>query len=273
VSTSFELDTAVAALRPGTYRGIVSRRWWVERGPNGGYVAAMILRAMTDVVGDAARAPRSLTVHFTAAPEEGPVGIDVGLERAGRALSTLSARMTQGGRLVAVALAAFSRARPSLEYADGRPPEVAPPDVLEPVASDLIAAPAFLSQIEERWAFGPQPLSGTADGAHLGGWMRPREPQAVDAALLVALCDMWAPAVFAKTTGLVGAPTVDLTVHLRATLPLERPAPGDFLLGSFRTTTASEGFWEEDGELWSREGRLLAQSRQLALAIEPRRSP
>jgi acyl-CoA thioesterase len=35
----------------------------------------------------------------------------------------------------------------------------------------------------------------------------------------------------------------------------------------FRSQTARDGFVEEDGEIWTRDGVLLAQSRQLALLI------
>jgi hypothetical protein len=36
---------------------------------------------------------------------------------------------------------------------------------------------------------------------------------------------------------------------------------------AFRTRTAREGFLEEDGEIWSADGTLLAQSRQLAIFL------
>jgi acyl-CoA thioesterase len=57
---------------------------------------------------------------------------------------------------------------------------------------------------------------------------------------------------------------VDLTIHFRAELPLVRAAPEDWCLAVFRSRLAVGGFVEEDGEVWSRDGVLLAQSRQLA---------
>jgi acyl-CoA thioesterase len=65
----------------------------------------------------------------------------------------------------------------------------------------------------------------------------------------------------------VAAPTIDLTVHFRAPGAVAALAAEDHLLVRFRSTTAAGGFFEEDGELWSPDGTLLAQSRQLALLL------
>ena len=62
-----------------------------------------------------------------------------------------------------------------------------------------------------------------------------------------------------------GVPTIDLTIHFRAPVPLDGAAPDDWLLAVFHSHVARHGFVEEDGEIWSRSGRLLAQSRQLAI--------
>jgi acyl-CoA thioesterase len=42
---------------------------------------------------------------------------------------------------------------------------------------------------------------------------------------------------------------------------------GEWALTVYRTGLSHDGFNEEDGELWSRDGRLLVQSRQMALIV------
>ena len=66
----------------------------------------------------------------------------------------------------------------------------------------------------------------------------------------------------------VAAPTLDLAIHFRRPLPVPGMAPDDHVLGRFRTRASVAGVWEEDGELWTPSGELLAQSRQLALVRE-----
>jgi acyl-CoA thioesterase len=80
---------------------------------------------------------------------------------------------------------------------------------------------------------------------------------------VAALADAWPPAIFPAATSPVAAPTIELTVHFRSPLP----APGRWALGVFESRVARDGFFEEDGVLWSEDGEVIAQSRQLALAI------
>ena len=45
--------------------------------------------------------------------------------------------------------------------------------------------------------------------------------------------------------------------------------PDDHVLVRFSTRLSVAGVWEEDGELWTPGGELIAHSRQLALVREP----
>jgi hypothetical protein len=93
------------------------------------------------------------------------------------------------------------------------------------------------------------------------------EPRVADAPMMACLLDAWPPAVFPRSTKRIVAPTIDLTMHFRVPLPLPGAGPEDFYLGRFTSTLGREGYFEEDGEIWSPDGRLIAQSRQLALAL------
>jgi acyl-CoA thioesterase len=267
--TRFDRDTAVRPLGGGAYAARVDRGWWVVRGPNGGYVAALLVRALEHAASDPERTLRSLTVHYLRPPAEGEARIETVIERAGRTVTTTSARLLQGGKLLALSLAAFARASESAELHHALPPEVAPPEAC-PARGDSSEIPIH-QQFEQRFAIGPLPMNGPRSReARTGGWLRLVEPRPLDASLLVAYADAWPPALFTTDEiprALGGVPTVDLTVHIRAPLPVPGVGPADPVLVSFRTREVSQGLLEEDGEIWSRDGRLLAHSRQLAVLL------
>lgn len=267
----FDRDTALRPTGPASFAGAISRNWWVLRGPNGGYLAAMILKALAQTVGDPARAPRSLTIHYLLPPTEGPIQIETMVERAGRALSTLSARVLQNQRPVALALAAFSPAWPGPELVDARRPEVIPPEQAptRDRTSLSLPAPPFISHYDVRWALGDLPFSGGTRSVS-GGWMRLAEPRLADAPLVAAFTDAWVPVIYPRLTGPIGTATIDLTIHFRRPLPLPEAQPDDYYLVLFHSQRTQDGFYDENGEIWTRDGELIAQARQLALILPAR---
>ncbi len=279
----FDTDTAVTPLGDGVYDARIDTGWWIERGPNGGYIAALLMQAfMAEVsraspraseridsvaaVDDADRHARSLTVHYLAPAVEGPAQMVVHTERAGRLVRYLSARLRQGDRLIATAQAAFAVMNDvGPNFADPSFPDYPHPDAI-----DHADDPPGLVPMRERYEYRHitgAPWDGPATTAETGGWIRLSEPRPYDAALIAALTDAWYPAVFTRLTDRFGVPTVDLTVHLRSIHAMQRLAPDDWVAARFRTTVATEGFLEEDGQLWSPDGTLLAHSRQLGLLL------
>ena len=260
--SSFDHDTAVT--RTGDLRfeaEIADRRWWVARGPHGGFVAAIVLRALTEALGDPGRPPRSFSIHYPSAPDVGKLAIDVTVERVGRTTAYLSARATQGEETAALALAAFSSAFPGDDFQTATMPAAPPPEEIEP--TELPGAPAFTENFEFRFAIGGPPFK-RADHTRTGGWLGLREPQPLDGPLAACFTDAWPPAIFWRLDNFALVPTIDLTVHFREALPLTGPDAADPVLAVFDSKRSRDGLWEENGELWSRDGRLLVQSRQLA---------
>ena len=234
--------------------------WFVQRGPNGGLVAALATRALTEVAGGDGRAPRSLTLHYLAPPVAGELEVAAAVERAGRTTTFASLRVLQDGVTVAYGLGCCSAWR------EGQPEwdELERPDVPGPAEIASLepadGVPRFLSNYEMR------PL----DAPHVGAWMRaaaaaPGRPGAARRAHRRV------------DPGRVRAHgAADLRPHHRPHDPLararpaSRPASTRGCSGVFSTRLGAGGTWEEDGELWSEDGVLLAQSRQLAIVRDPR---
>ena len=266
VDTRFDRDTAALARGNGVYETRIDHGWWIERGPNGGYVAALLMRAFAAQVDEPELHARSLTVHYLAPAVEGDAEITVHTERAGRNVHFLSARLHQNDRLIATASAAFARLNADApSFSDHTFPGYPPPDTIA-----VPAEPTGFVPMRERYEYAHvvgAPWDGPSRQAETGGWIRLHESRPYDAALVVALSDAWYPAIFTRLQARMGVPTIDLTIHIRSVEALARMRPEDWMAVRFRTTVSSEGFLEEDGELWAPDGTLVAHSRQLGLIL------
>ena len=262
--TDFDRDTALTRAAEGVFEGAVAEGWSTPRGPLGGYVMALLLRALTDAVDDPDRPVRSLTVNFARSPVPGPIVIRATVERAGRSMTTTSARMEQDGKLLALALASFSTDWTGPDLGHPPMPEVDPPDGNPDSARLLVGhrQPSFAQRLVMEPRFGPEMFSGAGE-AEVGGWLALAGEDHVDALGVAILADAWFPSPWPRMTELMPAPTIEMSVYYRAPLPV--PAP---LLGRFTSSTIRDGFFEEDGELWAPDGTLVAQSRQLGLLIK-----
>jgi acyl-CoA thioesterase len=262
----FDLDTRIEPIGEGRFGVEISERWWVGRGPNGGFVAALFVRAAQATVGPE-RAPRSLTIHFPRAPKAGPAELQVTVEREGGRATFLTTRLEQAGEVQATAQAVLSDNWEAEGFSELEAPSVDPPQELySPDPAEVNGMPAMMQNYSVRPALGDAAFSGGEP--RTGVWIRAREPRLLDAPLAAAILDAWFPAPFVRLARPALAPTIDYTVHFRTPLPPAAAEPADAYLAVFSSGLARHGFVEEDGELWSPDGVLLAHSRQLALLLD-----
>ncbi|HEY3959639.1 MAG TPA: thioesterase family protein [Solirubrobacteraceae bacterium] len=268
MNTVFDRDTAVTQRSDGAYAATIAPGWRAGRGPHGGYLAAILLRALIATVEDPGRTPRSLTVHYPASPQPGPVEIRTTVERAGRSLSTLSARMEQDGRVMALALAAFSVPWQAPSANELPMPELEAPDAERRSTPKLFkSAPEFTRQIVMQPRVGAVPFAGSGAPMRIGGWTGLPELRPVDALALALFCDAWFPPAFIALDSPAISPTVDLTIHFRQPISACDCDPTALCLGVFETRLLHDGLFEEDGVIWAPDGAVLAQSRQLAIIM------
>ncbi len=258
---SFTADTAVVNIGLGRFTAELHERWSSLVGIHGGYTAAVVVNAMTAAVDDPSRALRSFAAQFAAIPRPGPVNLEVSVERVGRSMTTTSARLLQGGRVLQVAHAVSSSPWPGLSYDDYVRPRGA-----EPGDEPRFAPPGgagHFRNVDVRLDANVVPFGG-GDEARVAAWLRPLDSDPIDAAWLVAMCDVLPPAVFSRTTGPVKAATIEYVVHLATGQPSVRA--GEHVYLSCHSPLSQEGFAVEDATMWAPDGSVLAVARQTRLA-------
>jgi hypothetical protein len=251
-------DVVLASLGHGAYARDVDRTWWGHASLFGGYSLALAAEAMAHEAGPD-RHLRAITMHFLRPFLEGEIRIAVHVERAGRTVTTLTARLTSDDRLCGLALATFGTER------DASPLEAAPMPPVDPVREGEAPSGSMAGvPTQDHFRFWPRFTSGDAgDLAVTGGWVQPVEPQPWTAGLLVAIGDLWMPAIYGRLVRPAVAMSSDFTAHVRVSAPETVLDPGAPVLARLRTRRSAHGFVDEDTDIWSPAGELVASTRQL----------
>ncbi|MFG2590205.1 thioesterase family protein [Streptomyces sp. NPDC048438] len=267
--SEFDRDTTVTLREEGVYDAELSAGWTIIHAVNGGYLLAMLGRALGEALPHSD--PFSVSAHYLTASVPGPAVIRTQVVRTGRTLSTGEASLFQ----FAEDGTEIERIRVLATYGDldgltdevrtsAEPPAIAPLDQCFGTSDGTAPIPGS-SAITERLDIKLDPATvGWAVGAPSGkgemrGWFALADGRDADPLSLLLTVDALPPTSF--ELGLKGwTPTIELTTHIRC-----RPAPGPLRV-SITTRNLAGGFLEEDADVWDSADRLVAQSRQLARA-------
>ena len=271
---AFDEDSrVVAAGSSGEFAAELTSRWDGTAGAvNGGYMLAICARALA--LGMPFPDPVVVSGFFLRPGTAGPAAVSTSVIRSGRSTAFGDAALTQDGKDVVRVTAAFARlgegpgagagvdvdaGRDGLVFLDGTPPALPPPAECVGVPVGSFGLASIAERIEFRSAELPGWFLGRPSGRPASEfWMRFADGREADLLSLPLLVDSTAPSVLELGAGSV---TIQLTVHLRA-----HPAPG-WLACRATTRFVSNGYHEEDFEVWDSAGTLVAQSRQLALIL------
>ena len=259
------LDDAVASepLGDGVHRVQVTADWnTANQTPNGGYVLALLQHAVLQESAHPDALSISITYFRPALP--GPADIRVREVRKGRRVSTYDAVLVQGEKEVAHAVVSTHDwdAAGTTEHTPHTAPAVPRP---EECADASVLIPGGMVPILDRYSYRAPVVAGWLRGEPSGVtesicWIRAVDGRPVDALLAGAMTDAFPPVT--AEIGHLASATIQLTVHYR-----RRPETV-WALGHVTTRHVIAGYHDEDVELWDEQGRLIAQSRQLAILAE-----
>jgi len=249
--------TRIEPAGDGSFTAELDPEWTVGGRPHGGYLMAVLGRAVLATTPDHPH-PLSASAVYASSPQVGPARVSVEVVRQGKFASQVRARLTQADKTLIESQFVTGLLDPDADerFTDAPPPEIPPFDECErssvaPTGGDfLLPMLARVAQRISRASF----LDARAD---VRGWLAFDDGSPFDPLSLLYVADSFPPPTL--TLGSVGwVPTLELTVYLRAI-----PAPGPLRVRQ-RSRVVAGGLVDVVCEAWDSRDRVVLQATQLA---------
>jgi acyl-Coa thioesterase superfamily protein/acyl-CoA thioesterase superfamily protein len=264
-STLFSDAMALRPVSDGVYVGELNKIWTIGPKLHGGALLSLCAAAARTAHGSDAQ-PISVSANYLSAPSPGEMRLETFVRKRGRRVSVVDVELIGGERTAVHAVVTLGQPEhlvPPLLSANPvvwmMSPE--PPPEIEPIGPGhpMYGTVNYWEGVDIRPLMSTVPDGPSPDGRPpvIQIWARPRGT-APDILFALMCGDVSMPVAFA--VGRRGwAPTVQLTAYLRG-------LPADGWLRVMATTTQiGQDWFDEDHLVVDCEGRIIVQTRQLAL--------
>ncbi len=263
MTTTLATAMPLSAAAPGRWSTIAGEEWSNPGGGLwGGYaigLAVRVLEAEPDAVGEAL----SLTLTYAAALPAGALDIRTRRLRQGGSIGVWEVEIcpATSGQVGVHAIVTMARRPKTPPFAFARMPDAPNPDSLAPF--EMPGAPQRYGALafERRPIEGFPPTPGASSRSLM--WARSRLGP-FDKALLGMVTDNSPPRAMYALGQSVRTTTLSLTAYLHATNQDLAEVGKDFILVEYEGRVGQDGSSDEHSRYWSRDGKLLATSEQLA---------
>jgi hypothetical protein len=254
----FDEDTTFASKESFSFEGRVTENWSINGVPNGGYLMAILARAMMQC--SESRSTPIITANFLYRCEPGEARVLVEKTATSRQFNRFQASLVQSGKENIRAFGTFASEKNVcvLERNEGSAPGMA--ELEKCVAVPELPDYSLFSRMDIRldpdcvgWMF-----NDLNEISEMKGWIKFKRERPFDVLSSLLIADSFPPAVLSSQGMVAWVPTLEFSVNMRQVPTTE------WLQCVFRTRFITCGLLEEDGEIWDEEGDLIAISRQIA---------
>jgi hypothetical protein len=254
----FDRDTTLRETAPSVYAGAISENWLINKNPNGGYLMAILARAMRDK-SEKSSTP-IITANYISRCRPGDFTVRVEEISVSKQFNRYEAKLFQDGAEKIRAFGTF--ADENIDCAINRNESSAPllADRKACIGMPPIQGFTVFDNIE---LLLDPPCAGWLQGKLIDtsenrGWFRFRETRSHDLFSVLQIVDSMPPAAFVSQGVTAWVPTIELSVSIRSIPETE------WLRCKLRTRHITCGLLEADCEVWDETGSLAAISRQIA---------